>query len=82
MSGASPLRIVRRHRLRLGHLWLELSRSECGATMWALCPPDPEDVDHGPCRPPVASGFVDDAFPEALRAAARDAENLNAVEVS
>lgn len=75
MTAPKPLKIVHRDRVPLGHLWLELTRSECGAVMWALCPPDSDDVERGPCKPAIASGHVDAGTALQLRVAAARAED-------
>ncbi|MHC9237003.1 hypothetical protein ACX9MO_15350 [Pseudooceanicola sp. 502str34] len=63
MSGAQKLTIVRRQAVPLGHLWLEMLVSDCGAVTWRLLPPDMKADAPAPAdQPVIASGFVDDEF--------------------
>ena len=62
MSGPQKLTIVRCVALPLGHLWLELLASDCGALRWALRVTDHAAEVPGPAGPPIASGAVDDEF--------------------
>jgi len=74
MSGAQRLSFVRRHRMPLGHLTLELGLTECGALPWAL------RTEHA--GTPIASGFIGPSLASEFEAAGAAIRNFAATAAS